>query len=47
MKKQDQKERIYASPSTSVEELLVEGILCASDKEGSTEEWEIVDLSKL
>ena len=24
MKKQDQKERIYASPSTSVDELLVE-----------------------
>lgn len=39
----------YVTPSVEVNEMFVEGILCASDrdKNATTEEWEIVDLSNL
>ena len=41
------KEKIYVSPSTQVEEMSVEGVLCASSKEVTTEVWDVVDLSEL
>lgn len=41
----------YVTPSMEVNEMIVEGILCASDsgndKGATTEEWDVVDLSKL
>ena len=37
----------YVTPLADVHEMLVEGILCASDKNATTEEWDIVDLSNL
>ena len=38
---------IYVSPSTRIEEMSVEGVLCASSKEVTTEVWDVVDLSDL
>lgn len=41
----------YVTPSMEVNEMIVEGVLCASDsgndKGATTEEWDVVDLSKL
>ena len=37
----------YVTPSVDVNEIFVEGILCASDKAVTTEEWDVVDLSNL
>ena len=37
----------YVAPSVEINEMFVEGILCASDKNATTEEWDIVDLSNL
>ena len=41
----------YVTPSMEVNEMVVEGVLCASDsgndKGATTEEWDVVDLSKL
>jgi hypothetical protein len=37
----------YETPNVEVSDLLLEGVLCASDKEATTEEWEVVDLSNL
>ena len=47
MKKTENGEKLYNSPSVQAEELYVEGVLCASSKEASTEEWDVVDLSNL
>ena len=47
MKKEILKSNEYVSPIMLVNEMFMEGILCASGKESTTEEWEIVDLSKL
>lgn len=37
----------YATPQVDVNEICVEGVLCASDKNATTEEWDVVDLSNL
>ena len=37
----------YVSPIMLVNEIFVEGVLCASSKESTTEEWDVVDLSNL
>ena len=41
----------YVTPSVEVNEMIIEGVLCASDsgsdKESNTEEWDVVDLSTL
>ena len=47
MKRENYQDEHYVSPSTMVEKMFLEGVLCASSKEGSTEEWVIVDLSNL
>ena len=47
MKEVKNQENFYVSPSTQVEEMFVEGVLCASSKESTTEEWDVVDLSNL
>ena len=35
----------YSSPATEIIELFLEGVLCASDKTGTTETWDEIDLS--
>ena len=35
----------YSSPATEITELFLEGVLCASDKMGTTETWDEIDLS--
>lgn len=47
MKKEILKSNEYVSPTMLVNEMFMEGILCASGKESTTEEWDVVDLSKL
>lgn len=47
MKKEILKSNDYSTPIMLVDEMFVEGILCASSKESTTEEWDVVDLSKL
>lgn len=47
MKKEILKSNEYVSPIMLVNEMFMEGILCASGKESTTEEWDVVDLSKL
>lgn len=47
MKKEILKSNEYVSPLMLVNEMFMEGILCASGKESTTEEWDVVDLSKL
>lgn len=47
MKKENLRSNDYVSPILKIDEMFLEGVLCASSKEGSTEEWEIVDLSNL
>jgi hypothetical protein len=47
MKKEILKSNDYSTPIMLVDEMFVEGILCASSKESTTEEWDIVDLSNL
>lgn len=47
MKKEILKSNEYVSPLMLVNEMFMEGILCASSKESTTEEWDIVDLSNL
>ena len=37
----------YAAPQVDVNVIYVEGVLCASDKEATTEEWDVVDLSDM
>ena len=47
MTKEILKSNEYVSPIMLVNEMFMEGILCASGKESTTEEWDVVDLSKL
>ena len=47
MKKVIVKSNDYVSPIMLVNEMFMEGVLCASSKESTTEEWDIVDLSNL
>lgn len=47
MKKEILKSNDYSTPIMLVDEMFVEGILCASSKESTTEEWDVVDLSNL
>ena len=47
MKKEILKSNDYSTPIMLVNEMFVEGILCASGKECTTEEWDVVDLSNL
>ena len=47
MTKEILKSNEYVSPIMLFNELFMEGILCASGKESTTEEWDVVDLSKL
>ena len=37
----------YATPQVDVNVIYVEGVLCASEKEATTEEWDVVDLSDM
>jgi len=47
MKKDILKSNDYSTPIMLVNEMYMEGILCASSKESTTEEWDVVDLSNL
>ena len=47
MKKEILKSNDYVSPIMLVNEMYMECILCASSKESTTEEWDVVDLSNL
>ena len=47
MKKEILKSNDYSTPIMLVNEILMEGVLCASSKASTTEEWDVVDLSKL
>jgi hypothetical protein len=47
MTKEILKSNDYSTPIMLVNEMYMEGILCASSKESTTEEWDIVDLSNL
>ena len=47
MKKEILKSNEYVSPIMLINEMFIEGVLCASSKEGTTEEWDVVDLSNL
>lgn len=47
MKKVIVKSNDYVSPIMLVNEMFMEGVLCASSKESTTEEWDVVDLSNL
>lgn len=47
MKKEILKSNEYVSPIMLINEMFIEGVLCASSKESTTEEWDVVDLSNL
>ena len=47
MKKEILKSNDYSTPIMLINEMFIEGVLCASSKESTTEEWDIVDLSNL